>query len=91
MLDSFGLAACFHHDKLDICDTFSTKRSVLVSGGIAAERRNGRCRMRGGVFYKRQTHGRTTLKAIAERKMENNFLRALEKMSRDLEEAINEC
>jgi hypothetical protein len=36
--------------------------------------KNGRCRMHGGVFYKRETHGRTTLRAKSERKMERALL-----------------
>lgn len=38
---------------------------------------NGRCRMHGGVFYKRETHGGTTLRAIAKRKREKEFLREM--------------
>ena len=38
---------------------------------------NGRCKMHGGVFHKRETHGRTTLRAIKERKQERAFLREM--------------
>lgn len=40
--------------------------------------RNGRCRMHGGVFYKRETHGGTTLRAIAKRKQEKDFLKEMQ-------------
>ena len=39
--------------------------------------KNGRCRMHGGVFYKRETHGETTLRAIKHRKQERLLLKEM--------------
>lgn len=51
--------------------------------------KNGRCRMHGGVFSKREKHGRATLKAKAERKQERAFLKDMKRFSVDLESLIN--
>lgn len=48
--------------------------------------KNGRCRMHGGVFYRRETHGRKTLRAIAERKRESEFLRELKAVNKQIKE-----
>lgn len=44
--------------------------------------KNGRCRMHGGVFFKRETHGGTTLRAIARRKKERAILREMRAVNR---------
>lgn len=46
--------------------------------------KNGRCRMHGGVFYKRETHGGTTLRAIEKRKKERAILRELKAVNREI-------
>lgn len=46
--------------------------------------KNGRCRMHGGVFSKRETHGRTTLKAKAERKCENFLVREIKSLTKKI-------
>lgn len=38
---------------------------------------NGRCRMHGGVFHKRETHGKTTKRAKEQRRKEAAFLKEL--------------
>jgi len=40
--------------------------------------------MHGGVFYKRETHGGTTLQAIDKRKKERAILRAMKKVNREI-------
>jgi hypothetical protein len=50
--------------------------------------KNGRCRMHGGVFFKRETHGRTTLRAIEERRKERIFLKQMKKINKDIESAL---
>jgi hypothetical protein len=39
--------------------------------------KNGRCRMHGGVFFRRETHGRTTLRAKEQRKKERTIVREM--------------
>lgn len=46
---------------------------------------NGRCRMHGGVFYKREVHGGRTLRAIAERKQERKLLREMRTINAEIE------
>lgn len=46
--------------------------------------KNGRCRMHGGVFYKRETHGGETLRAKARRKIERAILKEMKKLSREI-------
>lgn len=46
--------------------------------------KNGRCRMHGGVFYKREKHGGTTLRAIAKRRRERAVLREMKKVCREI-------
>jgi hypothetical protein len=52
--------------------------------------KNGRCKMHGGVFYQRETHGCTTLRARAERNRERSLLNELNNINSKIEEAINE-
>jgi hypothetical protein len=47
--------------------------------------KNGRCRMHGGVFYKRETHGGTTLRAKAKRKRERTFLKEMKSVNEEVE------
>ncbi len=60
-----------------------------TKGGLPCEQpamKNGRCRMHGGVFYKRETHGMTTLRAKKQRKAERAFLREMKAVSREIME-----
>ena len=50
--------------------------------------KNGRCRMHGGVFYKRETHGKTTLRAKEQRKQERAFLKEMKSVSREIKESL---
>jgi hypothetical protein len=52
--------------------------------------KNGRCRMHGGVFYKRETHGRTTLRAKAERKQQRALLKEMKAVNQAIEKGANE-
>lgn len=52
--------------------------------------KNGRCKMHGGVFYKRETHGCFTLRAKAERRKERAFLREMLAISKEIEEIQND-
>jgi len=47
---------------------------------------NGRCRMHGGVFYERETHGKTTKRAKEQRKKERGFLRELKDISKEIKD-----
>lgn len=47
--------------------------------------KNGRCKMHGGVFYRKEIHGTWTLRAIAERQKEHAFLREMKSLSKELE------
>lgn len=62
------------------------------NGGPCAQpaMKNGRCKMHGGMFYKKETHGRTTLRAKAIRKEERTFLRDMKQVNKEIEEIINE-
>lgn len=46
--------------------------------------KNGRCKMHGGVFYRRETHGGKTLRAKSERKKENAFLREMKAFNKEI-------
>ena len=46
---------------------------------------NGRCKMHGGVFYKRETHGGTTLRAIRQRKQERALLKEMKEINAEIE------
>lgn len=52
--------------------------------------KNGRFKMHGGVFYKRETHGRTTLLAKSERKHERMLLKEMKAINKEIETIINE-
>ncbi len=52
--------------------------------------KNGRCRKHGGCLYKKEIHGRYTLRAKAERKKENALLREMKTLNREIEKGINE-
>jgi hypothetical protein len=52
--------------------------------------KNGHCRMHGGVFYKRETHGRTTLRAKAERKQQRALLKEMKTIIQEIEKTTNE-
>ncbi len=47
--------------------------------------KNGRCKMHGGGFFRREKHGRMTLRAKNERKMERAFLNEMKGVSREIE------
>lgn len=49
--------------------------------------KNGRCRMHGGVFFRREKHGRMTLRAKNERKRELAILREMKAVSREVVQA----
>lgn len=51
---------------------------------------NGRCKMHGGCFYKKEIHGCYTLRAKAERKQEHALLREMKALSKEMEEVKNE-
>jgi hypothetical protein len=48
--------------------------------------KNGRCRKHGGCFYKKEIHGRYTLRAKDERKKENALLREMKALSKEMGE-----
>ena len=48
--------------------------------------KNGRCKMHGGVFFRRETHGGTTLRAIERRKKERALLREMKAVTMEIEE-----
>lgn len=45
---------------------------------------NGRCRMHGGVFYRKEKHGRMTLRAKKERKRERAVLREMKALAMEI-------
>ncbi len=47
--------------------------------------KNGRCKMHGGCFYKKEKHGRYTLRAKTQRKQEGAFLREMKALNKELE------
>jgi len=60
-----------------------------TKGGAPCEQpamKNGRCRMHGGVFYRRETHGKTTLRAKNQRKQERAFLKEMKSITREIKE-----
>lgn len=60
-----------------------------TKGGAPCEQpamKNGRCRMHGGVFFRREKHGRMTLRAKKERKMERAILRDMKRISKEISE-----
>jgi len=52
--------------------------------------KNGRCRKHGGCFYKKEIHGRYTLRAKAERKKEHALLREMQTLSQEIKKGMNE-
>jgi len=46
--------------------------------------KNGRCRMHGGVFFRRETHGGKTLRAKAWRKKERAVLKEMKAVGRKI-------
>ena len=52
---------------------------------------NGRCKMHGGVFYKREIHGENTLRAIAQRKQESKLLREMRSINIEIENSNEKC
>lgn len=54
---------------------------------LGAAMANGRCRMHGGVFFRRETHGRATLRAKAQRKGERYFLKEIKLITKEIEKA----
>ena len=46
--------------------------------------KNGRCRMHGGVFFKREKHGGATLRAKARRKRELSILKEMKMISSEI-------
>lgn len=48
---------------------------------------NGRCKMHGGCFYKKEVHGRYTLRAKAERKQEHALLREMKALNKEIEQS----
>lgn len=49
--------------------------------------KNGRCKMHGGVFCRRETHGCTTLRARAERRKELALLREMNSLNDEIDKA----
>ena len=49
-----------------------------------------RCRMHGGNHYKNKKHGKTTVRAKEERKMERAFLKKMKAVTRKILEKNNE-
>lgn len=65
-----------------------------TKGGAPCEglaMKNGRCRMHGGVFYKRETHGGTTLRAQAQRKRERDLLNDMKNINQEVKRVGGEC
>ena len=46
--------------------------------------------MHGGAFYKRETHGDTTLRAIKQRKQERALLKEMKALNKEIEEMEND-
>lgn len=56
------------------------------NGGLCEQpgMKNGRCRMHGGVFFRREKHGRMTVMAKNERKMERAVLREIKGINKEI-------
>lgn len=52
--------------------------------------KNGRCRMHGGSFWKKEKHGNCTLRAKEARKEEHALLREMKAMSKTINEMNHE-
>lgn len=64
-----------------------------TKGGAPCEQpgmANGRFKMHGGVYFRRETHGNTTLRAKAGRKKERDFLREMKAINEEIERVIKE-
>jgi hypothetical protein len=64
-----------------------------TKGGAPCEQlamANGRCKMHGGVFCRREIHGCDTLRAKSERKKENAFLREMKAINEEIRKATRE-
>jgi hypothetical protein len=64
-----------------------------TKGGAPCEQpgmKNGRCKMHGGCFYKKEIHGRTTLRARAARKKEHALLREMKTLLKQIDGGANE-
>jgi hypothetical protein len=46
--------------------------------------------MHGGVFYKRETHGKTTYRAIKQRQSERALLREMKQVNHEISKVVNE-
>jgi len=65
-----------------------------TKGGAPCEQpgmANGRCKMHGGVFFRRETHGCTTLRAKFQRRKERAFLREMRVLNEEIIKAANEA
>lgn len=52
--------------------------------------KNGRCKMHGGVFYKREIHGEKTLRAIKQRRQERKLLTEMRDIFQEIKKIENE-
>ena len=70
-------------DRLDVRSgvTHGPHKFVLELPGM----QNGRCKMHGGMFYKSETHGGTTLRAIRQRKQERALLKEMKEVNAEIE------
>lgn len=58
-----------------------------TKGGAPCEQpgmQNGRCKMHGGVFFRREKHGGMTLRAKERRKKEREILREMRACNREI-------
>ena len=65
-----------------------------TKGGAPCEQpgmANGRCKMHGGVFCRRETHGNTTLRAIKQRRQERAFLKEMKALNKEIDEVENDA
>jgi hypothetical protein len=59
-----------------------------TKGGAPCEQpgmKNGRCKMHGGVFCKREKHGCMTLRAKEERRKEHAFLKEMKALNTEID------
>ena len=62
-----------------------------TKGGAPCEQpgmKNGRCKMHGGVFYRREKHGGMTLRAKEGRKRERAVLREMKAISSEISKEV---
>lgn len=67
------------------CGAKARTRNGAPCKGMAMK--NGRCRMHGGA-YKLEKHGMYTLRAVAQRKQANVFLREVKKMNEQIDQLL---